>query len=63
MAIVVGKDMAHVKRCTCRECAAIIEFTESELDERSGTDYSGTGYTQYRLTCPNCGKTIVVRET
>lgn len=63
MAKVVGKDTAMLKRCTCKKCASIIDYEERELTEHSGKDYSGTGYTQYWLKCPECGYDIVVRET
>lgn len=62
MATVVGLDTQAVKRCTCRKCASIIEYTDSELREASGSDMSGTGYTRYSLTCPKCGNSITVRE-
>ena len=56
---VVGKDDKYVKRITCRNCASIIEYTESEVRNLwSGTDYSGGSDGADGFECPQCGKEI-----
>lgn len=61
MATVVGKDTAQVKRCTCRNCASILEYTESELRERRNS-YMGESCTEAVLDCPVCKVPIVIRS-
>jgi RNase P subunit RPR2 len=50
---VVGRDPKQVKRVTCRDCAAILEYTESEVKVARYScmgDPSGHKY----VDCPNC---------
>lgn len=61
MVKVIGKDPKYIKTLSCKNCASVLEYTEAELEEYSGTDYSGYGYTNYYLRCPNCGHDILVR--
>lgn len=41
MVQIVGNDPQAVKRTTCRNCAAVLEYTPSEVKEYHGKDYSG----------------------
>ena len=61
MATVVGKDAAAVKRCTCRSCASMLEYTESELRSRR-MSYMGEACTEEVLDCPVCKTPIVIRS-
>jgi hypothetical protein len=61
MAQIVGKDEGHVKRCTCRNCASIVEYTESELRSYRAS-YQGDTCTEWALDCPSCKAPIVVRS-
>lgn len=60
---VVGIDEKHVKRITCRKCASIIEYTESEVRNLwSGKDYSGGADGADGFTCPKCGNDVHTRR-
>lgn len=57
---VVGKDQTKVKRCTCKNCASILEYTMADTKTDYSTDYSG-GRDHYRyLTCPSCSGRVHV---
>jgi hypothetical protein len=62
MAKVVGRDETAVKRVTCRQCAAIVEYTPHEVKAVHGTDYGGGPDGQEWVDCPNCGKRAVIRS-
>lgn len=57
---IIGEDGQHVKQCSCKKCAAKLEYTLSEVQERKVSDYTGgvdiVGY----LTCPRCSAEIFV---
>jgi hypothetical protein len=59
MAKVIGRDERAVKRITCRNCAAIVEYTPSEVRNLwRGKDYSGCSYGADGFNCPNCNQEI-----
>lgn len=62
MAKVVGRDETAVKRVTCRGCAAILEYTQNEVQEYHGTDYSGGSDGMEWVQCPSCGGRAVIRS-
>lgn len=62
MATVVGFDQAAKKRCTCRECSAMVEYTQQEVKAHHGTDYGGGPDGMKWIDCPNCGKKIVLER-
>mgnify|MGYP000872238219 CR=1 FL=1 len=61
MATVVGTDEKFVKRCSCRSCAAVIKYTDSETRERRAS-YMGDTCTETVLDCPRCKAVIVLRS-
>jgi RNase P subunit RPR2 len=61
MATIVGKEPQAIRRCTCRNCASIIEYTQSETVTRWVSDYSGDREQIRELRCPGCGKEIQVK--
>lgn len=63
MVKIVGRDESVVKRITCRKCAAILEYTPSEVRNLySGTDYSGGSDGADGFNCPNCGSEVYTRS-
>lgn len=59
MAKVVGRDERAVKRITCDNCAAIVEYTPSEVRNLwRGTDYGGGPDGVDGFNCPNCENEI-----
>lgn len=61
MVEIVGRDESAVKQITCRECAAILRYTPSEVRERQYSAQGDTG-TVYYVDCPN-GHEAIVRTT
>lgn len=62
MVQVVGKDQSAVKRVTCRGCASILEYTQSEVKAYHGRDYSGGPDGKEWINCPSCGKEVILRS-
>ena len=59
---VIGKDPKHVKTISCKNCAAIIEFTMSETKRTGFSDWTGdTDYYQ-TIDCPNCNENMIVKN-
>ena len=61
MVKVIGKDPHAVQYVTCKSCAAQLEYTPSEVQERHGVDYSGGPDGQEWIDCPSCGREVVLR--
>lgn len=62
MVKVVGRDEKAVKKITCYGCAAILEYTNSEVKKYSGRDYSGGSDGREWVVCPECGHEAVIRS-
>lgn len=63
MVKVVGVDEEHIKKISCSNCAAKLEYTESEVRNLwSGTDYGGGSDGADGFNCPNCGSLVHVRR-
>lgn len=63
MAKVVGRDETAVKRVTCQNCAALVEYTPGEVRNLySGTDYGGGSDGADGFNCPGCGKEVYTRS-
>lgn len=56
MVQIVGKDNSAVKRCTCKNCASILEYTESEVYK---IELNQDKFDVF-LICPGCNKRVVV---
>jgi len=62
MVSVVGKDPRAVKRVTCKNCGAILEYTKAEVREHHGTDYGGGPDGFEYIKCPQCTARVVLRS-
>lgn len=63
MATIIGTDQRAVKRITHQDCAAELEYTESEVRNLwSGKDYSGGSDGADGFTCPKCGGNVITRR-
>ena len=62
MATVIGKNLQHIKQCTCIECASVVEYTLSEVEDYIHHDYGGGKDTVYYIVCPACGYKIKVNR-
>ena len=63
MVKVVGRDETVVKRITCRNCAAMLEYTPSEVRNLwTGKDYSGGSDGADGFNCRNCGNEVHTRR-
>lgn len=61
MVDVIGKDEAKFKKCTCRNCASILRYTESEVQNHATSNMGDTGHVWY-IICPACGDKVVTRS-
>lgn len=58
---IVGKDQTVVKRVTCRNCASLLEYTQSDTRKiKHSCDYLGDCEIDDGITCPNCGKDVIL---
>lgn len=58
MAKVIGFDETKMKRFTCRDCCAIVEYAPNEATKKlyeDGSAATDCGCHIYGLKCPNCG--------
>ncbi len=55
-------DPAIVKKVSCRNCGARLEYTPNDVKTYSGTDYSGGPDGMDWVDCPNCNKRAVIRS-
>ena len=62
MAKVVGFNKKLIRRVSCYECAAKVEYTLNEVQENNYTDYGGGPAGSKWIICPNCGKRIVLES-
>jgi hypothetical protein len=58
---VIGEAPEELKRCTCRSCAAKLEYSKWEVNKWSGKDYSGGSAGVEYINCPRCGERVVLR--
>jgi hypothetical protein len=57
---VIGKDNKFVKQVSCKNCASILEYTESEVEKGKSYDYGG-GCDPYKyINCPYCSKKVII---
>lgn len=61
MARVVGESPEVLNRCSCRGCAALIEYGLNEVQRYYGTDYSGGPDAKEWINCPRCGREVILR--
>lgn len=61
MATIVGKDEQFIKRATCHKCASILQYTLSEVAQRTVSDYTGSKDIVHSITCPCCGNLVSVK--
>jgi RNase P subunit RPR2 len=62
MVRIIGKAPEAYKTITCRNCASVLEYTQSEVQEYHGKDYSGGSDGQEWILCPDCGKKVIIRS-
>lgn len=61
MVKIVGVDPGAIKRVTCKKCASILEYTQSEVQSYIYYDYGGGSDTYYSIECPKCTNNVNVR--
>lgn len=62
MVKVIGEDPQAVKQRSCRNCAAKLEYTLSDVQSRHGTDISGNPDGREWIVCPRCGSHVIIRS-
>lgn len=59
MVKVIGKDKTAIKHITCKSCASILEYTESEVIRiRHSCDYLGDCEYDDGIKCPECNNNV-----
>lgn len=59
MAKVVGFDTSVLRKVTHRDCGAMVEFSQNEVQSQR-VSCMGDVDTEYYIFCPNCGQKIWV---
>ena len=62
MVKIIGTAQEVFKQCTCRNCAAKLEYTLADGKSYAGRDYSGGAYRKVYIDCPCCGKEVILRS-
>lgn len=62
MVMVVGESAEHIKQTSCKHCAVKLEYTQSEVKQYNGKDYSGGYDGKEWINCPRCGKEVILRS-
>ena len=53
-------DPEMIKKCSCRNCAARLEYTQNSVQRDYSTDYTGgKDYYNY-IQCPSCSAQVYV---
>jgi endogenous inhibitor of DNA gyrase (YacG/DUF329 family) len=58
MAKVIGFDPKLMKQCKCRKCAAIVKYSEHEVQSYVEHDYGGGKDLVKFIKCPSCGNDV-----
>lgn len=59
---IVGEAPEAVRKTTCSNCAAVLEFTDADTRKETHHDYGGGSDTYRVLICPRCSNKIHVGE-
>lgn len=59
---VLGFAEEEYKKITCKNCAAINQYTQNEVKEINGIDYSGGSDGCTYIECGNCNKRIIIKS-
>lgn len=62
MVKIIGTAPEVFKQCTCRNCAAKLEYTPADVKSYHGRDYSGGADRKEYIDCPCCGKEVILRS-
>ena len=63
MVEVIGQDDQVFKKCTCRNCGAMLQYRPSEIRILwSGTDYGGGPDGAKGFNCPQCGERVILER-
>ena len=61
MVMVVGKDESVYKQSTCGNCASILRYVPSEVQDRR-VSCMGDVDTFYYVVCPCCGDAVAAKR-
>lgn len=61
MVKVVGESPDVSKRIICRNCGAMLEYTQGEVKRIDGRDYSGGADGKEYIDCPRCVQEVTIR--
>lgn len=52
---VIGENKQAFREATCRNCAAVLQYTLSDVQSRTVRDYGGGSDEKRFIICPRCG--------
>lgn len=61
--VVIVKRGEGAHEITCRSCGSVLRYHDGEVQERSGSDYSGCGYTKRLIPCPVCENDVIISSS
>lgn len=61
MVKIVGTDEKYVHRKSCRNCAAMLEYTLSEVTRSFTSDWTGSRDEWNYIICPKCSYKVTVK--
>jgi RNase P subunit RPR2 len=62
VAEIEGYDDSVKKRCTCKNCGAIIKYVKADIRTYRGKDWGGFDSGNEWIKCPGCGEDITIRS-
>lgn len=62
MVKVIGEAPELMKQAKCRHCAAMLEYTSSDVKRHDEKDYSGGPAGYEWIDCPRCSKEVVLQS-
>ena len=57
---IVGQDQTKVKRVSCSNCGAMLEYVPNDIKSFIRTDYTGSKDMYTYIKCPTCSELVTV---
>lgn len=58
----IGQDTKLIRKATCKNCGAKLEYYPREVKHHTTLDLSDNPDTTYWIECPECCKRVTVRS-
>lgn len=60
---IIGEAPGLIKQTACRNCATLLEYTQSDVRKRTGSDYDGGRFVIEFIDCPKCSNEVILRSS